>query len=258
MTNNLPGTSDPLEPQQDADDGLSEFGESLQGTDDELELEDWSDQDLEDSTLLSAPKSQATPGVGVATLWTAALVSIVGAGGLIWSMNGSADSPGAKDLVAVRPKPVVVVNPEPVQPVLSELAVAAPSSAPASALVPDESDHVRDLVEHWRQAWVAGDVPAYLGFYSPNFVPPGGQQHAQWVAARRKALSRPAGIEIKITSLNIERLHNGQIKVLFLQDYTSGRYREVAQPKTLLLARSDNRWLIAGEWQGQHENPPPR
>lgn len=258
MTNKLPGTSDPLEPAQVADDALPEFSESLQGTDDELELDDWSDQDLGDSTFLSPAKPEAASGLGAATLWTAALVSVVGAGGLIWFMSDSVNSPGAKSLPALRSSPAVPVNPETVQTDRAAVAVAAPASEPAAALVRDETAHVRDQVELWRQAWVAGDVSAYLDFYSPNFVPAGGQQHAHWVAARRKALSRPAGIEIRITALNIERLDENQIQAVFLQDYTSGRYREVAQPKTLLLVRSDTRWLIAGEWQGRPDNTSPR
>jgi hypothetical protein len=55
--------------------------------------------------------------------------------------------------------------------------------------------------------------------------------------------------------LRIERLTDDQVKVVFLQDYSSGSYREVAQPKTLLLVRSGSQWQIAGEWQGTTDVP---
>lgn len=55
-----------------------------------------------------------------------------------------------------------------------------------------------------------------------------------------------------VNDLRIERLSDDRIKALFLQDYTSGSYRETAQPKTLLLERTGQEWKIAGEWEGDY------
>ena len=273
MTNKLTGTNQPFERNRSKDNDLSEFGEGLQDIESVLGLDDWSIQDFDESDFRPPTEPQSSAHSGVAALWAGALVSVIGAGGLIWHMMGSDNAPDTKNPVVLNPKTSAIVSPDVAQPVSAALAVAAsaavPASAsasasapateaeavPAAAMVPDESDSARDLIEHWRQAWVARDVSAYLGFYSPNFLPPRGQSLADWKAARRKALSRPAGIEIKITALRIERLTDDQVKVVFLQDYSSGSYREVAQPKTLLLVRSGSQWQIAGEWQGTTDVP---
>ena len=47
------------------------------------------------------------------------------------------------------------------------------------------------------------------------------------------------------------------MKLVFLQDYASGKYREHAQPKTLLLLLQDARWLIVEERQGAAQNLAP-
>ena len=50
--------------------------------------------------------------------------------------------------------------------------------------------------------------------------------------------------------ISIERIAADRLKIEFQQDYSSGSYVEIAQPKTLLLVRMKGDWLIAGEWPG--------
>lgn len=228
---------------------LSEFGETWHELQEAQGLQDWTNQDTEKLALLAAA---ARPKRGAAALSIGALLAVIGAAGLTWFNIGTDSAPSARAPELARPKPPVVAR-APIAPATSApapLASAAPSAAPAEDLLLDESPRVLEAVEQWRQAWVARDVAGYLGFYSPGFMPARGQSRAAWEAARRKALERPAGIEITLTELRLQNLNEDQIKVDFLQDYTSGPYREVAQPKTLILVRSGARWLIAREWQG--------
>ena len=134
----------------------------------------------------------------------------------------------------------------------------AVASAPAPMPVPgaDLESRVLERVEHWRQAWVSRNIEAYLASYSPDFVPANGQSRTDWAAARQKNLSGKSDISVKISPLRVERLDNDQAKVVFLQDYASGTYRESAKPKTLLLVRAGADWQIAGEWQGEQPGLP--
>lgn len=50
--------------------------------------------------------------------------------------------------------------------------------------------------------------------------------------------------------ISIERIAADRLKIEFQQDYSSGSYVEIAQPKTLLLVRTKGDWQIAGEWPG--------
>lgn len=184
-----------------------------------------------------------------------ALVSILVAIGLIWFLIGAKHSPDTLEPQQFGQEHPVMPNPVLAQGGLAPVPTATPATLVADVMAPDESARVRDLVEHWVQAWMARDASAYLGFYSPNFVPARGQSHAHWEAARRKALSRTVDIDIKVSAMQLERLSDGQIKVDFLQDYTAGKYSEVAQPKSLILVRSGARWLIDREWQGAPEVP---
>jgi ketosteroid isomerase-like protein len=230
------------------EDVLSEFGESWQELQDCDGTDGWADQDTVKLALLAAAK----PKRGVAALSIGALLAVFGAAGLTWFNIGTDSAPSPRAPEVPRPQPPVTASLGivPVASAPAPQASVASTAAPAEDLVLDESPRVLETVEQWRQAWVARDAASYLGFYSPNFVPARGQSHAAWQAARRKALDRPAGIEITLRELRLQNLNEDQIKVDFLQDYTSGPYREVAQAKTLILARSGARWLIAREWQG--------
>ncbi|MBK7052524.1 MAG: hypothetical protein IPH54_18565 [Rhodoferax sp.] len=173
--------------------------------------------------------------------------------GLIWLMADAGKSPPKTESTPLNISTTDVTNPI--------FAPAAPGSTPLVAAVApsvpvpppptvDESARIGELIEQWRLAWQSRDATSYLAFYSPGFIPARGQSRADWEAARRKALNRPDGIAVKIVDLRIESLNEKQMKAEFLQDYSSGKYREVAQLKTLLFERSGTDWKISREWQG--------
>lgn len=108
---------------------------------------------------------------------------------------------------------------------------------------------LNQMLESWRQAWSSRDVDAYLGHYSGSFAPQGGQTRPAWAEARRKNIAGRTSISIEVRSLRIERVDPDRFKVAFLQDYASGNYREVAQPKVLELVREGPTWRIVSERQ---------
>lgn len=184
-----------------------------------------------------AGHSGATSARRVRALWGAALGALLLAGGLASYLHQD-----AQILPPLQPTVPLPTAPMPAPPVMAMAAVPAP--APQA----DDMAQVRAQMERWRQAWMARDAAAYLACYSPHFVPTKGQPYALWQKARRKALDRPTGIEIRISNLRLQRVDQNQVKADFLQDYVSGTYRENGLSKTLVLERAGSGWVITREW----------
>ena len=191
----------------------------------------------------SVPPSKHPCCLRTGTLLLAMLLSILAGAAMTWLSTH------------VSPQPVVA--PEPIAPVAPIAPVSAPAlpevvEAPAVAPKPQpgDEDQARELLENWRSAWAGRDVETYLACYGADFAPANGQARDAWEAARRKNIATRSSIVVAMNGLTLERLDAQRMKASFLQDYASGNYRETAQPKTLLLVRSEAGWMIAGEWQG--------
>lgn len=170
-----------------------------------------------------------TQGYGVRTLLVTGLASAVAGASLMWlAIGGAGHDRPAEPAAAV-----------------ATAAVAVPAQP-----VDDGEAKARDLVERWRQAWVARDIEAYLACYSTDFVAANGQPRSSWAVARRTKLASQSEITVQVHHMSIERVAEDRLKIEFQQDYSSGSYLEIAQPKTLLLVRTSGDWLIAGEWSG--------
>jgi hypothetical protein len=209
---------------------------------------------------------QAKPG----TVWWPTVLLLGGvAVGAAWFLTGfdaKTDPPltqaGASALAAPAPSVAVALPPQPValaQPGAtngSSSASGVPPSAssgavePATAAVPPEAE-VAAAVEAWRSAWAARDMVKYLDAYSRTFVPEGGVSRQDWVANRYRNVGGRPSIDVVIRNVQIESLTQDSVRVSFLQDYTSGAFRELDQLKTLDLALEDQgRWRIVRESQG--------
>ena len=130
------------------------------------------------------------------------------------------------------------------QPAAGATAVPVPTPAQAEALITRR-------VEAWRQAWAGRDTEAYLGFYGTDFEPPDGQSRDDWQASRYRKVGGRTDIQVSISELRVAVLEGDRARVLFLQDYASGKYRETARPKALHMAREGGEWRIVKELQGE-------
>lgn len=189
-----------------------------------------------------APSSVQPRAPHAAALLATALISALAGAGAMWLAIGgkSASEPAQTRIISALPSPPPTA--------------VEPAPAPPTVQKNDEA-LARELVENWRQAWSNRDGEAYLSHYSPDFAPADGQNRNTWAEGRRKNLASRSDISVQVRDLRIEQLADQQMRLTFLQDYASGRYRENAQPKTLLLARQDARWRIVGEWQGAMPKP---
>ncbi|MBU1235556.1 MAG: hypothetical protein KJ634_00715 [Gammaproteobacteria bacterium] len=203
---------------------------------------------------VSVPAVQCR-GMGAGTMFIAALLSAALGAGAMWLAVGAKPLPAAPQTeVASAPSVAPVAVPVQAAPVAEFAPAPTIVSEPASTVpvaLPSDDDQVHELIDDWRLAWADRDVEAYLACYSPDFTPANGQTRDAWVEARRENITTRRYIVVKTNDLKLERLDARRMKASFLQDYESGRYRETAQPKTLLLVRGEAGWEIAGEWQGE-------
>lgn len=176
---------------------------------------------------------------GIRSLLLTGLVSAVAGASMMWLATSGVGRGSPRET------PTAVA---PVAAVATPAKVAVPAPQPA-----DGEARARELVERWRQAWAARDIEAYLACYSEDFVAANGQPRSNWAAARRTKLASQSEIVVQVHRMSFERIADDRLKVEFQQDYSSGSYVEIAQPKTLLLVRTNGDWLIAGEWSGTRE-----
>jgi tetratricopeptide (TPR) repeat protein len=135
-------------------------------------------------------------------------------------------------------------------------AAASPSPSPATGATPAApapvagTEDVLRTVEQWAQAWSSNDVNRYLAFYSKEFKVPGGDSRADWEQARRERIAKPRKIEVRVSAPQVKPLGPNRMSVAFLQDYRSPTLKS-SSPKTLVLVRVGDRWLIEQEQVGR-------
>lgn len=156
--------------------------------------------------------------------------------------------------------PVVAVDPEGatreqlnerarkmVSPAMSS-SVAAPAvvaSAPVTA-APDATAAatVNERLQGWAEAWTAKDVERYLGFYSKSFAP-ARSSHARWEAERRRMVSKPGPIEVRVSDVKTS-VQNNAVVTRFSQTYRSQGYNDTSA-KALTWQKDDGNWVIVAE-----------
>ena len=135
--------------------------------------------------------------------------------------------------------PAVVAAVEPAKPAAEK--PAAPKAGNAEIL---------DSVNAWAKAWSAKDVDGYLAFYGKEFKTPGGEARADWEKSRRQRISAPKTISVTVDAPKVSISADGRASVTFRQGYRSDVIKTATTTKTLVLAKTDGRWLIQQERVG--------
>ncbi len=128
------------------------------------------------------------------------------------------------------------------------LTIAAAPSLPTAAQMPSEDieDKVLVTLRSWADAWSSQDVDAYLGHYSQRFVPAKGRSRESWTILRRKRISAPQFIELRIARPRVSRTDDDRASVTFQQSYRSDNYADQTI-KRLDLVREGEGWKIISE-----------
>ncbi len=158
--------------------------------------------------------------------------------------------------VAPKPAPPAVVAqaaPKAAPPppaVAPEVKATAPKAVPAAEAKSDNagSEDLLKTVNSWAKAWSTKDVGTYLAFYGQDFKTPNGEARPAWEAERRRRINAPKSIEVLVESPKVSITANSA-SVSFRQSYHSDTLK-VSSSKTLVLVRSNGKWLIQQERTG--------
>lgn len=104
---------------------------------------------------------------------------------------------------------------------------------------------VEATIRDWAAAWSRKDVDAYLGFYAPNFVPPGKLQRSQWERERRTRILKNSAILVQVSQLEI-RVAGTHAVARFQQEYQAPTLA-VSSAKELRFSYASGRWRIIKE-----------
>ena len=135
---------------------------------------------------------------------------------------------------------------------------AAEARAPQPVVVPEPASErsgvetaqagpgFGELVEAWASAWSDRRVDDYLAFYAADFEPAGGLGRSAWEEQRRRRISAPDRIDVKLALLDVRVGSPGTAELDVLQSYESESYSDVVV-KTLELVREPGGWKIRRE-----------
>ena len=145
--------------------------------------------------------------------------------------------PAAQPTQAARPVAIAAQKPSAEKP---------KADKPAAA---DMNADILKVVSSWAEAWSKKDADAYLSHYAKDFKTPGGEARASWEKSRRARISAPKTIEVGIASPKVTVQGAAQASVNFRQNYRSDVLK-ASSIKTLVLVKSESRWLIREEKSG--------
>ena len=139
----------------------------------------------------------------------------------------------------------------------SEVKPAPAQAKPSAARLAEKPARAQDgnteavlqTVLAWANAWSNRKVESYLAFYAQDFKTPKGEARSEWEASRRQRISAPKKIEVVIESPKVVLNGESSAAVSFRQVYRSDSL-SVNSKKTLILVRSEGRWLIQQERAG--------
>ncbi len=147
----------------------------------------------------------------------------------------------AKPAAETKPEPKVDARPEP-----KPEAKPAPEAAKPAAQPTASGDDIVQMVNSWAQAWSKKDLDGYLGFYASDFKTPNGEARAAWEKLRRQRIGAPKTISVTVQAPKVS-VQGDKASVTFRQGYRSDVLAARTSTKTLVLAKSNGRWLIQQE-----------
>jgi tetratricopeptide (TPR) repeat protein len=167
---------------------------------------------------------------------------------LVRDLVGGAPSPSKPIAVAQKDTPKTPVEP-PKPPVVAAITppqeVKPAPEKPAVKKAGGDAE-VLEAVNAWAKAWSAKDVDGYLASYAKDFKTPGGESRDDWAKSRRQRISAPKSIAVTVEQPKVSVSGDGQATVTFRQGYRSEVIKSSSR-KTLVLVKSEGRWLIQQE-----------
>jgi tetratricopeptide (TPR) repeat protein len=137
-------------------------------------------------------------------------------------------------------------NPSSAQTEQSTMMAAKPAPAVTTSTQTDQNKDVLNTVNAWAEAWSSQDASKYLSFYAADFKTPNNISLAEWEATRRERVTTPKSIQVSVSNPTVKFSDTGHATVSFRQSYRASHLK-VSGNKTLLMVKSDGKWLIQEE-----------
>ena len=137
-------------------------------------------------------------------------------------------------------------SPVAAQPVPSAMAAIKPAPVVPPLALPDQNKEVLKTVNAWAAAWSSQDTNKYLSFYATDFKMPNNESRTDWEAARQERITKPKSIQVSISNATVKFSDTDHAAVSFRQSYRASHLRSSGK-KTLLMVKSDGKWLIQEE-----------
>lgn len=132
---------------------------------------------------------------------------------------------------------------------LRESAPVADTTVVSTVAAATERD-LAEALKGWAQAWMTRDVPRYLGYYAPTFVPAQGRNQAAWKADRERIIGSAKMVKLDISGIKVTSKDADTATTTFIQAYQSPVFRDVVT-KALEWRKVDGKWLIQRELPNQ-------
>jgi len=132
---------------------------------------------------------------------------------------------------------------------------AGPAAAADLGFSGDLNVEARRLVEAWRQAWEAGDVDAYIGFYAPSFRSRGMDRQA-WLRYKETVFRRSGTISVRIDDLEVES-DGPRVAVRFDQRYVSDILEDHGRKTLILESMAGGLKIVRETWKAYSVGPAP-
>jgi len=156
-------------------------------------------------------------------------------------------APPAPVVTVPAPAPAALASvAKPAAPVVSVAPVAVkPEPSPTD---PDAAKSAQAAVQTWAKAWSDKNLSAYLGAYSPQFMPPGKQSRSAWEKDRHSRITGKSSISVVLSDLKLT-VNGDKAQARFHQAYKADTLA-VSSRKTLDLEKVAGQWLITRESTG--------
>ena len=142
---------------------------------------------------------------------------------------------------------LVLIDPEPVPGGRVMEAAQAEPQVQSSEVNPALNSAISSRLNEYINAWKAGDIEAYLNFYTPDHSPVKGLGYEEWQSQRRTRVRPDRAIEVTISDLRIRQEIDGLVTTVFLQKYQSRYYSDTSRKKLSWTQNTDGSWTIYQE-----------
>jgi len=149
---------------------------------------------------------------------------------------------------------LLLIDPEQGQRVAGSTAVEPVRENSSSGLKPGSSEVNADLrgeiasrLDQYISVWNAGDISAYLSFYTPSHSPVNTLDYEEWQSQRRARVRPDRDIKITVSDLRIRQQADGDVTTEFVQDYRSRYYSDTSRKRLSWIQNIDGNWTIHHE-----------